>query len=305
MVGMAILASISGRAGVVNEELLRRNPAMRAAEERIQQLEAQLERERQEHRDTAMLAGIRGTLGVTEARRRFGFVDGLTHCAVVGMAGSGKSSLINALRGLSNSDPRAAPVGTSETTRSVQRYEDPDLERPFVWYDIPGVGTLNQPEARYFLNHGLFVFELIIVLIDSRFTGSDIAILKCCRELNIPTYIVRSKALQHIRNVMADMGGAGSQGGEDERWEQACLGFICDTNRTVRVNLNAAGLDDQRVYVVDKENMLRLVKNQYRGVQLIHEQELLVDMLTELERRRSPNASSSQAPRRRAITGQA
>ncbi|KAK7052018.1 p-loop containing nucleoside triphosphate hydrolase protein [Favolaschia claudopus] len=40
-----------------------------------------------------------------DAKRRFGYREGLHHFAVAGVAGSGKSSLINGLRGLRNKDP--------------------------------------------------------------------------------------------------------------------------------------------------------------------------------------------------------
>ncbi|TFY57831.1 hypothetical protein EVJ58_g6784 [Rhodofomes roseus] len=135
----------------------------------------------------------------------------MIHFAVAGVAGSGKSSLINALRGLSNNDPRAAPVGTAETTREIHRYEDSDVaQNQFVWYDIPGAGTLNQAsEVDYFRKQGLYIFDCIILLVDSRFTATDVAILRCCSRTKTPVYIVHSKALQHICNAAEDMVGDG------------------------------------------------------------------------------------------------
>ncbi|KAI6103783.1 hypothetical protein EDD17DRAFT_1608281, partial [Pisolithus thermaeus] len=58
----------------------------------------------------------------------------------------------------------------------ISRYPDPNSDNPFVWYDIPGAGTLSQPDWLYFNNQGLYVFDCIIVLFDSRFTQTDIAI---------------------------------------------------------------------------------------------------------------------------------
>ncbi|EPS98960.1 hypothetical protein FOMPIDRAFT_1050959 [Fomitopsis schrenkii] len=287
--GITVLASAISTAGVATDEhALRRNPAMRDAEERIRQLEAQLGREQQEGTGRRMLAAVRSVLQITETRRRLRYVDGLVHFAVAGTAGSGKSSLINSIRGLRASDPGAAAVGTSETTTTVTRHEDPDLvKNPFVWYDIPGVGTLNQPEAAYFLEQGLFIFDCVIVVFDARFTAADIAILKCCQKLDIPAYIVRSKALVHIQNTMEDMAGGGSTTGDwTSDWQAAQEKFVRETQATVDDNLKAAGLEKQRVYVVDKKTMLQYVSGEDPGDNLLDERELLSNALGEMLRRR-------------------
>ncbi|OAX36868.1 hypothetical protein K503DRAFT_823675 [Rhizopogon vinicolor AM-OR11-026] len=47
---------------------------------------------------------------------------------------------------------------------------------------------------------------------------TDIGILTNCRRFKIPTYIVHSKADQHIRNLMRDMGYDSDDGEEDENF---------------------------------------------------------------------------------------
>lgn len=289
MTGIAVVASAISAAGVsTDERALRRNPAMREAEERIRNLEALLERERRENVGQAMLAGIRGAQSISQTKRRLGYVDGLVHFAVVGSAGSGKSSLINSIRGLQAGDPGAADVGTSETTMEVTRYEDPDLKaNPYVWYDVPGVGTLNQPEAHYFVGQGLFIFDCIIVVFDIRFTAADIAILKCCKYLKIPTYIVRSKALMHIQNTIADTAREGSPNeNEAKRWQAAREAFERETQANVNANLKAAGLEEQHVYIVERATMLHLVRGEDPGEFLLDEANLMRTVLEETRRRR-------------------
>jgi hypothetical protein len=145
---------------------------------------------------------------VEAAKRRVQYTEGLFHFAVAGVAGGGKSSLINAFRGLENRDTAlgAAPTGVTETTLAISRLPDPNQARPFVWYDIPGAGTLKIKDWQYFNKQGLYVFDCIIVLFDSRFTMADIAILMNCKRFGIPTYIVRSKSDAHIRNIMRERG---------------------------------------------------------------------------------------------------
>src|SRR6185436_4063074 len=64
------------------------------------------------------------------------------HFAVAGYTGTGKSSLINALRGCKDTGKGAAKVGVVETTMDIKRYPDKSsIFKKFVWYDIPGAGT--------------------------------------------------------------------------------------------------------------------------------------------------------------------
>jgi GTP-binding protein EngB required for normal cell division len=155
---------------------------------------------------------------VEAAKRRVQYKEGLFHFAVAGVAGGGKSSLINAFRGLRNLDTAAAPTGVTETTLVISRLPDPNEENPFVWYDIPGAGTMKIKDWQYFNEQGLYVFDCIVVVFDSRFTMTDIAMLINCKRFGIPTYIVRSKSDIHIRNIMLERGYDSDD--DNRRWAQ-------------------------------------------------------------------------------------
>ncbi|KAI6167902.1 interferon-inducible GTPase-domain-containing protein [Pisolithus thermaeus] len=233
------------------------------------------------------------------AKERVQYKDGLFHFAIAGVSGSGKSSLINAFRGLRNGDLGAAPTGVIETTSQIDRYPDPNPRLPFVWYDIPRAGTFAQSDWQYFNSQGLFVFDCIIVLFDNRFTLTDISILTNCRRFQIPTYIVRSKADVHIRNVVADM-GYDSDNDDGTRHAQAynsaCEHYIAETRATVQKNLKEAGLPDQRVYVVSHKTMVSTVKDRVLSPKTIHELELVRDLLEEACARRCvPRSDAAEA----------
>ena len=104
------------------------------------------------------------------AKNRVQYDPEKLHFAVCGSSGSGKSSLVNAFRGLKNKDPQAAPAGVVETTMVITRYPDPRKELPYerlVWFDCPGAGTLDIPSWQYFNQQGLFIFDIIILVYDS------------------------------------------------------------------------------------------------------------------------------------------
>ncbi|KAF7366777.1 p-loop containing nucleoside triphosphate hydrolase protein [Mycena sanguinolenta] len=224
---------------------------------------------------------------IEDAKRRMEYQDGLYHFAVAGVAGAGKSSLINALRGLRNKDAGAAPTGITETTLQIGRFPDSDPENPFVWYDIPGAGTLQVRDWQYFNNQGLYVFDALVVLVDNRFTMTDVAILRNSRLFKIPCYIVRSKADIHIQNLMREMADESDDEEQDEQslatLEYAARKhFVAATRQNVRDNLRAADLPDQRVYIVSNSTMLSAIKGNATtktAKKIIDEFELLQDVL--------------------------
>lgn len=255
---------------------------------------ARIAKQAQEEAEANLRMGIQPVIiptpeEVAAAKLKVQYQDHLFHFAVAGVSGSGKSSLINAFRGLRNKDVGAAPTGIVETTSAVDRYPDPNPRNPFVWYDIPGAGTLQQSDWLYFNSQGLFVFDCIIVLFDARFTTTDIAILKNCQRFQIPTYIVRSKADTHIRNIMRDMGYDSSSDDRARRTElynAAREQYIKETRVTVQRNLQEADLPDQKVYIVCNTTVLSTVKDRTLASKTIDELDLMKDLLEEARSRR-------------------
>ncbi|KAI6045808.1 interferon-inducible GTPase-domain-containing protein, partial [Pisolithus marmoratus] len=214
------------------------------------------------------------------ARERVQYDDAVSHIAIAGIAGSGKPSLINALRGLNNNDRNAAPTGVNETTLEISRYVDAHNPQ-LAWYDIPGSGTARTPDWQYFHSQGLYVFDCILVLINDRFTTTDLAILTNCHHFRIPTFIVRSKSDQHISNLMMDMGYDPDEEDTDRQAQFRQVArdqYISETRQNVENNLAEANLPDQRVYIVSKWTLLAAVKDQGPRGTVIDEIELLTNL---------------------------
>ncbi|KIK96061.1 hypothetical protein PAXRUDRAFT_826372 [Paxillus rubicundulus Ve08.2h10] len=276
--------------------------ARRAAEEARKAKEEQEEAERQLERGTQPV--VTPTMEeVQAAKAKVQYKDGVIHFAVAGLAGSGKSSLINAFCGMGSHEPGAAPTGITETTLDIGRYPHPTCGDQFVWYDIPGSGTLKIPDWQYFNAQGLYVFDCIVVLFNNRFTMTDQAILANCRRFKIPTFIVRSKADQHIRNLMKDMGYDSDDDDAREKreglYKAAFQQFVAETRQSVKQNLADAKLPDQRVYIVSNKALLGIVKDKSPR-KVIDELELLADLYGEAHRSgkspfRTPNMAAMSA----------
>ena len=177
----------------------------------------------------------------------------------------------------------------------MTRYPDANPENPYVWYDIPGAGTLKCRDWQYFNKQGLYVFDCIIVLFDSRFTITDLAILLNARRFNIPTYIIRSKADQHIRNIMKGE-GYDSEGDDKENiahrnelYKPARKQLIEETRKSVRANLEDVNLPDQRVYIVSNTTLLSVVMDKMPK-KTIDEVDLINDLLNEAYTRRKASS---------------
>jgi len=75
----------------------------------------------------------------------------------------GKSTLINAIRGVKPNDKDAAQVGSSEVTRDVGCYEYFGLPRVKLC-DAQGAGTRSHPAATYFMDKNLYAFGCMFLL---------------------------------------------------------------------------------------------------------------------------------------------
>lgn len=223
------------------------------------------------------------------------------HFAIAGNSGGGKSSLVNAIRGLANNHHgpgRVAPTGAVETTRTVDRYPMSEIHPGDrrVWYDVPGAGTLTIPEWQYFNSQGLFIFDAIIVVFDNRFTQSDLAILEHSARFNIPTFIVRSKSEVHIENIMKSMQGYPDDDDDvddhirAQYFPPAYNHYVERTRASVAENLrewesrrgrrNAPKLANSRVYLVSKSTLMSIVNEKPLGRKKVRldEQDLLEDL---------------------------
>ncbi|PPQ65200.1 hypothetical protein CVT24_011386 [Panaeolus cyanescens] len=204
-------------------------------------------------------------------RKQYGIQVDKINIAITGASGTGKSSFINALRGLSPGDPGAASAGFDETTEVIQGYADPRHPN-IVWYDVPGANTPRIRGWTYFTHQGLFVFDVIVVLFCDRFTETVGTLISNANKCSIPSFLIRTKADQLIRNMRDDAPSSMS----DEAVREL---VIKNTRKMAGVNLRRLQLPDQRVYIVSKEAMKKWVVAHELSASSVDEMEFLQDIL--------------------------
>ncbi|XP_045167836.2 interferon-inducible GTPase 1-like [Mercenaria mercenaria] len=121
--------------------------------------------------------------------------------AVTGRSGAGKSSFINAIRGVNADDIEHNPakVGVTECTHEVQEYIYPGNNH-FRLYDLPGVGTERFPQETYLKDVDFETYDLFIIITASRFMKEDLWLAQQAAECHRPFYFVRTKIESDVQN---------------------------------------------------------------------------------------------------------
>ncbi|XP_042577013.1 interferon-inducible GTPase 5-like [Cyprinus carpio] len=150
------------------------------------------------------------------------FVNVSLNIAVTGKTGSGKSSFVNALRGLEDEDDGAAPTGVTETTMVPTVYEHPEMPNVKLW-DLPGIGSPNFKAKKYMKDVKFNTYDFFIILNSERFTKNDIMLAKEIRKQKKSFYFVRSK-------IDNDMSSEKMKKGFDEQKVLSIIREYCQKN---------------------------------------------------------------------------
>ncbi|XP_053377791.1 T-cell-specific guanine nucleotide triphosphate-binding protein 2-like [Mercenaria mercenaria] len=184
---------------------------------------------------------------------------------VTGKTGAGKSSLINALRGLKPRDKGAAAVGVSETTKTIQSYPYPGHDH-VILKDYPGIGTQDFSKDDYMEKTKLLDSSVIVIVSSERFTENDLWIAKKAMEVHRNVLFVRTKIDTDLRNSRED--------DPDNFSEYTCMKII----RTgIESNIDKGKLDLQNyrdvIYLITSRD-----KTKYDFVSLVDKLKSLLSM---------------------------
>lgn len=113
------------------------------------------------------------------------FENTTVKCGIIGLSGSGKSSLINAIAG-----QKIAQVGSTEQTMQAQAY----LHHGIEFVDLPGCGTARWPQHRYSEDLALDQYDCFVMVTHTRLYEADLFLYQqITTVLNKPCFIVRNK----------------------------------------------------------------------------------------------------------------
>ncbi|XP_032886843.1 interferon-inducible GTPase 5-like [Amblyraja radiata] len=164
--------------------------------------------------------------------------------AVTGDSGAGKSTFINAMRGLRSEDEGAAAVGTTETTTEPTGYPHPTLPNVRYW-DLPGTGSPRFTAGSYLKKMQLKKYDFFIIVAVNRFTENDAKLAKEIKRLGKKFYFVRSKIDDDL-NSMRQQQTTFDEDAEMEKIRSDCVS-----------QLGKAGIPDPTVFLISsfKKNM--------------------------------------------------
>ncbi|XP_016387593.1 interferon-inducible GTPase 5-like [Sinocyclocheilus rhinocerous] len=118
--------------------------------------------------------------------------------AITGMTGAGKSSFVNAIRGLPNDDKNAAPTGTTETTMKPSMYPHPSMPNMKIW-DPPGIGSPKFRAKKYLKEVNFHTYDFFLIVTSERFKENDIELARAIKKSKKLFYFIRTKIDNDIR----------------------------------------------------------------------------------------------------------
>ncbi|XP_059570482.1 interferon-inducible GTPase 5-like [Alligator mississippiensis] len=171
--------------------------------------------------------------------------------AVTGIAGSGKSSFVNAMRGVEDGDRDRATTGVTETTSKPACFPHPQYPNVILW-DLPGIGTPTFRADTYLQQVQFDRYDFFIIVSSPRFTEYDIKLASEIQGLGKRFYYVRAKVDQDLDYERRPYDQSGclkrpSASRPPQYDEAAILKTIRDN---CIGNLQKGGMDFQQVFLV-------------------------------------------------------
>ncbi|XP_060114413.1 interferon-inducible GTPase 5-like [Heteronotia binoei] len=172
-------------------------------------------------------------------------LDGLKNVkldiAITGVSGAGKSSLVNALRGMTDYEEGAAGSGIIQTTMDCHNYPHPLFPNVTIW-DLPGIGTPEFKPKDYLEKVNFNQYDFFMIVSSERFTENDVLLAHEIRKMKKKFYFVRSKMDVSMAAEIRDPNF------DEDKSLQKIRKYCCD-------NLTKVGESNPRVFLISRYNL--------------------------------------------------
>ncbi|XP_069803210.1 interferon-inducible GTPase 5-like [Dendropsophus ebraccatus] len=179
--------------------------------------------------------------------------------AITGQSGTGKSSFVNAIRGMGDEEEGSAETGVVETTMKPTPYTHPQHPNVTIW-DLPGIGTPNFAEADYLECVEFRRYDFFIIISSERFKQYDIDLAKAIQAMDKKFYFVRSKVDNDLHASQVQRKKTYNEENVLKEIRDNCI-----------KNLNDEGIDEPRVFLL---SLLELDKYDFYKMQETVDKEL-------------------------------
>ncbi|KAG2175392.1 hypothetical protein INT43_001039 [Umbelopsis isabellina] len=214
--------------------------------------------------------------------------------AVVGVTGTGKSSIVNGLLGYRDGHPYAAKVGEVEVTSKPIGYRHPVLPTLMIW-DMPGAGTRRHPAKSYYEDKYLEAFDALLIVTGDRLMATDIHIARAAQAAGQSFFVARNKMDIAIQSRLRRKNI--KQNVSHMQWATT-VGELANDMQIQR-DLKSFDFSTENLFLVsawDLQNLVISLRNHQAigDMRLIHEKILISTLLdTIAEKRRQELASDS------------
>ncbi|XP_061453151.1 interferon-inducible GTPase 5-like [Rhineura floridana] len=157
--------------------------------------------------------------------------------AITGESGAGKSTFVNALRGVTDEEEGAAETGVTETTAQPTPYSYSGHPSVTLW-DLPGIGTPNFQADHYLEAVEFSRYDFFIILASERFKENHVRLAQAIVREGKQFYFVRTK----VDNDLESMRRRKNPPTEEE--------VLQEIRNDCQEKLAKAGLADAKVFLL-------------------------------------------------------